>query len=40
MTRWTPSLEQQQILDWVRSSSGHAVVQATSGSGKTITLEI
>lgn len=33
-----PSPHQRRILEFVASSNGHAVVQATAGSGKTTTL--
>ncbi|GGJ35777.1 UvrD-helicase domain-containing protein [Deinococcus roseus] len=36
----SPSPEQQAILEWVLHGTGHAVVQATAGSGKTTTLEM
>jgi DNA helicase-2/ATP-dependent DNA helicase PcrA len=34
-----PSEHQQKILDWVISGSGHGMVEACPGSGKTSTLE-
>ena len=33
-----PSLYQRRILDFVRSGTGHGVVRATAGAGKTTTL--
>lgn len=33
-----PSRYQQAIFDWVAHSTGHAVVKATAGGGKTTTL--
>lgn len=35
---FTPSHYQQAIFDWIRDGSGHAVVDAVAGSGKTTTL--
>ncbi|MBX3142372.1 MAG: AAA family ATPase [Trueperaceae bacterium] len=34
----TPSRYQQQVLDFVKHGSGHGIVKATAGSGKTSTL--
>lgn len=34
-----PSPHQRRVLDFVRSGTGHGVVRATAGSGKTTTLE-
>jgi DNA helicase-2/ATP-dependent DNA helicase PcrA len=34
----TPSLYQQAIYSWIREGTGHAVVEAVAGSGKTTTL--
>lgn len=34
----TPSKYQQAIYDWIKSGSGHAVVEAVAGSGKTTTM--
>jgi len=35
----TPSPYQQAIYEWKRSGTGHGVVEAVAGSGKTTTLE-
>lgn len=34
----TPSTHQRRILRWVREGSGHGIVHAVAGSGKTTTL--
>lgn len=36
----TPSLQQQQILDWFRNETTSAIVEAAAGSGKTSTLAL
>jgi DNA helicase-2/ATP-dependent DNA helicase PcrA len=36
--RRTPSKYQQAIFDWIRTGTGHAVVEAVAGSGKTTTM--
>lgn len=35
---FTPSKYQQDIFDWVKHGSGHALVNAVAGSGKTTTV--
>ena len=34
----SPSLHQRRVLDFVRAGTGHALVRATAGAGKTTTL--